>query len=340
MPRVRDLQTVLDVAREIGGADGLDAYRATVLAAAPRLVPGDVYGYNEVPRRREEPVVLMSERVDAPEWDEAIVGLADEHPLVIHYIATGDPDARAISELVSRRAHEASPIYRHVLSYCAGRDQLAVSIPGEGGLTIGLAVNRSRRGFSARDHAMYDTVRPFLLQGYENAVAADRSRRVVAALGATAAATDQPVVLVGPRGRVEHMTPGAAELLGSFGDRLREPLAGWLREQRRRPVPSPARVNGFTARLVREAADGIDAIVLSPAAGITPQALRATGLTRREADVMALVADGLSNAGVAGRLGISEATVAKHLQHVNEKLGVTSRTAAVARLRERVTGIS
>jgi DNA-binding NarL/FixJ family response regulator len=58
-------------------------------------------------------------------------------------------------------------------------------------------------------------------------------------------------------------------------------------------------------------------------------------LSARELDVMALVAEGLTNREIARRLFVSEATVKSHLVHVFTKLGVASRTAAVAAARER-----
>lgn len=58
-------------------------------------------------------------------------------------------------------------------------------------------------------------------------------------------------------------------------------------------------------------------------------------LSARELDVMALVAEGLTNREIARRLFVSEATVKSHLVHVFTKLGATSRTAAVAAARER-----
>jgi DNA-binding CsgD family transcriptional regulator len=61
---------------------------------------------------------------------------------------------------------------------------------------------------------------------------------------------------------------------------------------------------------------------------------RAVGLTGREREILALVAEGPTNGEVASALGISPATVGKHLEHVYAKLGVTSRTAAVHCARE------
>lgn len=56
-------------------------------------------------------------------------------------------------------------------------------------------------------------------------------------------------------------------------------------------------------------------------------------LSAREIEVLRLVARGASNADVAARLHITDATVKSHLAHVFSKLGVTSRTAAVSSAR-------
>ena len=58
-------------------------------------------------------------------------------------------------------------------------------------------------------------------------------------------------------------------------------------------------------------------------------------LTPRELEVLAAVARGLSNREVARELFLSEATVKSHLVQVFDKLGVRSRTAAVAQARAR-----
>ena len=56
------------------------------------------------------------------------------------------------------------------------------------------------------------------------------------------------------------------------------------------------------------------------------------GLSRREAEVLALAARGLSNKEIAGAMGLSEGTVRKHLERAYRKLGVRGRLEAAARL--------
>ena len=55
------------------------------------------------------------------------------------------------------------------------------------------------------------------------------------------------------------------------------------------------------------------------------------GLTRRELEILELLAEGISNKEIATRIGISFETVRTHLGHIYEKLHVQGRTEAVTR---------
>jgi DNA-binding NarL/FixJ family response regulator len=65
--------------------------------------------------------------------------------------------------------------------------------------------------------------------------------------------------------------------------------------------------------------------------GPTPGDLTPRELTPRELQVVQLLAEGLPNKGIAGRLEISEHTVKFHLNAIMGKLGAQSRTDAVMR---------
>jgi DNA-binding NarL/FixJ family response regulator len=88
------------------------------------------------------------------------------------------------------------------------------------------------------------------------------------------------------------------------------------------------------AAAIREVAAG--RTVLSPsvsarlsAASAASEAPAPPVLSAREAEVLALVAEGLTNAEIGRRLFIGQATVKTHLLRVFTKLGVSDRTAAV-----------
>ena len=69
-----------------------------------------------------------------------------------------------------------------------------------------------------------------------------------------------------------------------------------------------------------------------PAVSAGPTAA-AGSLTRREIEVLALVADGHSNAEIAESLGISEVTVKGHLWRIYRRIGAKNRADAVTRAR-------
>lgn len=82
-------------------------------------------------------------------------------------------------------------------------------------------------------------------------------------------------------------------------------------------APAPAKVDPSAFRTSES--DALDARL-------------AAMLSARECEVLGWVTRGKSNSDIATVLYLSEATVRKHLQNAYRKLGVTSRTAAVARL--------
>ncbi|MCE0766676.1 response regulator transcription factor [Pseudonocardia kujensis] len=136
------------------------------------------------------------------------------------------------------------------------------------------------------------------------------------------------------RVRAEH--PGTAVVvLTTYVDdeavvpALRAGAVGWLSKD------ADAEAIG---RALRSAADGqttLDPVAAArlvggaaPAPEPAPDALP-DGLTPREAEVLTLIAEGLSNQQIARRLVVGEATVKTHVNHLFAKAGLRDRAQAV-----------
>ena len=90
-------------------------------------------------------------------------------------------------------------------------------------------------------------------------------------------------------------------------------------------------VNTLRPFLIGYESDRTMAMKLAALMTVQPDSVPDGLLSRRENEVLDLVAAGASNAVIAERLWISPATVKKHLENVYAKLTVGSRTAALAR---------
>ena len=116
----------------------------------------------------------------------------------------------------------------------------------------------------------------------------------------------------------------AAERLGAAP--LRDWIDGLARRARvRMPAPDTAR----SAPKAAKSEDIVETVALPPAIAETA-AVEGLGLTRRELEVLPLVAAGLTNKRIAEVLFISENTAGVHVSNILGKLGVGTRTEAAA----------
>jgi non-specific serine/threonine protein kinase len=149
----------------------------------------------------------------------------------------------------------------------------------------------------------------------------DAARLALARRDATRAAT-----LIAAASALREATGAAA----SAADR--QELAGALEEIRRlMPAAAFDAAWALGRSLSFESAIGLATSRQDPRRDVRVTPL-ATALTPREQEVAALVAAGLSNAGIAERLGIAPGTARIHVEHILGKLGLTSRVQIATRV--------
>lgn len=133
-------------------------------------------------------------------------------------------------------------------------------------------------------------------------------------------ARDVPVVFMTGLTESEHVVAGFA--CGGV-DYVTKPI---------RPDEVLARVAAHvtTGRALRAAREAAERGVPSPPADDAVDLCATYGLTTRELEVLEWLAKGKTNRDIADILGMSPRTVNKHLEHIYEKLGVETRSAATS----------
>lgn len=323
----------LEFTREAESFPDVDSFRRGILPGLRELVSCDVAGYNEVDV--EEGTILVLESplgTLPPELYPRLIELADEHPVLV-LNRSGDLRPYAISDFLSARRFHGLALYGDLYAQIDAEDQLAFGLPG--GVTIGIALNRSRRGFSRRDRDLLDLIRPHLSQARRHVQARERKRDLVAALEQGLELMGGAIVMIDRSGRIEDASDFARQLLSAYVGRdgaLQAGLDDWIAGD---PGASTLAIAGRRGRLIvrrLERGDGApgSALLLTEFRSGQPalKELRDLGLTRREAEVLLLVATGMANRAIASELGVAVGTVRKHLERIYARLGVHSRTEA------------
>jgi len=130
-------------------------------------------------------------------------------------------------------------------------------------------------------------------------------------------------------GQVAWATQRASELLDALrGDTLQQ-WHHWLAGSHETSLALPVPNGQLQFQRLGLSSDGRALVRIEHRSADAP-ILPATELTRRELDVLEWVAKGKTNRDIGDILGMSPRTVNKHLEHIYAKLGVETRTAAVA----------
>jgi DNA-binding NarL/FixJ family response regulator len=327
-----DAERLLRFVADAESFGGDHPFAGEFLTQLGRLVPTDCICYSDCygctdddPSRhfrRPGDEDFFSGRLDWP----AVRPVLDQSP-VVSRILQGRFDAIKISDFLSRRELHRTRMYHLIMRPCGLEDSLNVRLrippparPKQ------FSFDRGGRNFSARDRAVLDLLNPYLVQLHR---ASENRRRLRAAL-AGHESTRSAVVLLEDDDRISFASTTARALLdryfGGMTVHLPDLLASWVRGRRRDSTGEPLRIAAGDRSLV---IDLIDDALLLQEQHVLPR------LTAREREILTLVDEGRTNAEIAERLWVSPATVKKHLDNIYGKLGVHTRTAAVAVVRER-----
>lgn len=338
-----DLQGLLAFLRTCDSFPDVASLQSGMLEPLGRLVPFETAAYHEVNVENGdtswiiEPLDSM-ERAD----HEAFVRWGAQHPIVAYH-ATHESHAVTLSDFMTTRQLHALELYDEFFAPLEIERQIVIGVPSRTPVIVGIPLNRSGSDFTERERLLLDLLRPHLAQAFRRAQARTQARRLTAELETAAERGGRAVIVLDADHGIQAASPVALRRLHDYfadgcdtGDTLPGAVTGWLRAGPRSPLLGRREGRCASLTFLPAAAPGECDLLLieEECTGLPPDRLAELGLTHRESEILALADRGLTNHQIGSELGVSPRTVDKHLERVYAKLGVPTRTAALAQARD------
>jgi DNA-binding CsgD family transcriptional regulator len=298
-------------------------------------------------RKENERYWIAPAEIDTPASRLAWYQVMPEHPLLNYYERSHKSRAYRVSDfLPGPRLHNTS-LYSDHLRNLRVEDVLGFVFNGEDGEDYAVGVHLDRR-FSDRERLLMDHIRPHVIQAACNAISLGRVAGENALLRKCLNIVGHGVIALSADRRIRFATSMTLRWVTAYfgamrgNDRLPETLDLWVRHhdegfRRTLDIPPPREPlvveRDGRSLLVRSFSEE-DAVILlleERCTSIRSESLATLGLTRRESQILAQVAQGGTNIEIATALSISPRTVQTHLEHIFQRIGVENRTAAAAK---------
>ena len=176
----------------------------------------------------------------------------------------------------------------------------------------------------------------------DGATASSHYQKAVELLRPSRDATMLPFALIGQASVLLRREPAKALKIAAAASAIRARVGGEFAPfLASTPRTDPSRRRGCTRGRGRAAMGGgarlsVDEVVALAFGCGTPRSASPAGLSAREQEIAALVAEGLSNKAIASRLHVSVRTVESHVRHVLAKIGLSNRTQLATWAHERI----
>jgi DNA-binding CsgD family transcriptional regulator len=322
-----DAERMLRFVADAENIDGDQPFTPELLVDLGLLIEADDLIYHETDYVRRRELACLDRQGDVVDDDYELTDddweLMNNHPICRRWWRDGRFSTLRLSDVVSLRDFRRTRLYAEWRKPWGIEYELKVRLPSPPwhGKTFAF-FREAGRDFTSRDRLVLQLLTPHLSHLWRAA----RTRRLLAkALAELERADEQGsrgVIFFGTAGEVEFMSPPAHRLVRDFFPRASAPL----------PVALDAWLQGAQSQpLVRRRGDRRLVVARMGGALILEERVAEVPLTTREREVLAWVARGKTNAEVAELLWLAPSTVRKHLENVYAKLGVNTRTAAVAR---------
>lgn len=343
----RDYSAAFNVMNAVADAESPESFTEAALIGLAGLVSSDITSLNEVEPSATR-FVYASHPADVPlppGGQELFERHSSGHPLIAAYALTGDGSATKISDLVSADEWHANPLYAGFYEPLGVEFQISIGLAAPRPTAVAFAMNRGLRDFDERDRAVLNLVRPHLAQSWRNARDRSRMTALLAASADALGTAGSGVILLADPPR--EVTAGTLLDVYRFFGRpalrsiLPVSVEKWVAGQRARiasdpgallrPLSATIGARRLVLRMLPGGSHRPDAVLTTTAdADRLEPRLAEVGLSPREAEVLAIIGTGATNAEIAARLHVAPSTIKKHLDAIYRKLGGSGRVRAVA----------
>lgn len=346
----KDLRQVLEFVHDLYVPRNSDTFTTYLVSALSRLVPADVYSYNELNPAEHRAVYKYAPKdfTVIPQGMEILGRFIHQHPHVQYVITTGDGSPHTITDFVPLRQFKQTDLYQEFYRPMRIPYNLAVDVRDRdaSGTVLTLGMHRAGREFCEQDRSVLAVIRPHIFHAFTNAQLVTRLEAQRAALQQVMEERGLGLIALTVKNTILSGTSRALALLQlcpgwneRHPDRLPTAVLNWIRhldgapglaeELPAAPTSLDIGCGGHHIRLRLLRNDGHSTIVLEETGTtVTPEQLVSLGLSNRESEVLAWVAQGKTNDEIGRILGCSPRTVQKHLERIYIKLGVENRTTA------------
>jgi DNA-binding CsgD family transcriptional regulator len=328
------------------------SFVTSALDELPTLVPSDLttLSFCDMERGSREVFGRSNETLSASDrliFDHHF----HSHPLVRFHGSNRHGPTQRISDCREACEFRDSALFADYYTRIGIKHVMALPLQIDGRRVISIVFNRSGPDFDDSERSVLEVLRPALACLYRNLLAREEAGICPETLRELATTGNWHLLRISAEGRILEATASALGLLEQFfgpagqatGSFLPAPLATWRARSRNWGLDRLAGAGAaftcargckkLTARFIpdRDDPDAGYLLLKAERASVSAKDLLSLSLTTREREVLALVVVGRTNAEIAELLGNSARTVQKHMEHIFQKLGVETRTAAAVK---------
>lgn len=361
LPSLEDLNEIIASLPALYRAADMTTFPVASLRFINHLIPTAMFSsYNELEfNTGSARIVFEPERYSAIAENNkpTMWKYRHQHPIMRLYEVGKDDGVHMISDFLSEEEFHKLDIYKTIFGPVGLEDTLSFVLQSSRDRKIFYTINSSTR-FGERDRAIARIIQPHLMQAFENVLAFTDAKAMASLSTHAFRSGSHGLILADFSGRIIHASKLASDHLthavtGNAADHapfatnesLPPRLFAWLDRMDRSPGTTAPQLEiefpGLSLVFRGAVVDGQHWIIASQEQQIAVlvKSLRDTYLlSARQADVLLWLSRGKSNQDIATILDISDRTVAKHVEHLYEKLGVENRLSATRKALDAIGG--